>query len=363
MPSLLPTFHETLGAASVGFSISCGIFGILTTLIFIYFRRYPRDRLVYKVLVVGLWFLELVDQIFVGFSIYYYTITHFGQQYVLFLENIVWPLLAQVMIGVLIATIVKACFALRVWRFSHENPYITAPVVLLLICQLACGIAYCVRGFQVGKLLFADQLRVVASLSLGVAMATDVYIAVTLCGLLHRLRSGFKQSDTLINNLIVYAISTGAVTAIVSFACLLVYNLYPHSFYFMVFYFQLGKLYCISLVASLNTRKRSVDGRGTDRQDGIEATGAPNLTFNPRGRHTHQPSDAAPTQSFGSGKRNSRETEMIKSLEIEVHREVSVSRDLQHSPIIPLRKAGYSYAYHPERYSGDRLAPNRRKPS
>ena len=51
MGSLLPTWHETLGAASIAFSISCGVFGIFTTLIFIYFRRYPKDKVWYKVLV------------------------------------------------------------------------------------------------------------------------------------------------------------------------------------------------------------------------------------------------------------------------------------------------------------------------
>lgn len=51
MASLLPTYHETLGAASVGFSLSCGVFGVLTTLLFIYFRRYPQDTVGYKALV------------------------------------------------------------------------------------------------------------------------------------------------------------------------------------------------------------------------------------------------------------------------------------------------------------------------
>ena len=109
MSSLFPTFHETLGAASIGFSLSCGVFGILTTQMFIYFRRYPRDKIGYKILVSLLFlrsasnsncrgpgrrdmvsftpnsslnvaldchrFLELIDQIFVGYSIYYYTIS------------------------------------------------------------------------------------------------------------------------------------------------------------------------------------------------------------------------------------------------------------------------------------------------
>ncbi|KAH6912737.1 hypothetical protein BKA70DRAFT_773772 [Coprinopsis sp. MPI-PUGE-AT-0042] len=409
MSSLFPTFHETLGAASIGFSLSCGVFGILTTQMFIYFRRYPNDTVGYKVLVVAMWLLELIDQIFVGYSIYYYTISQYGKPLVLFLEDIVWPLLVgfpwlsssfmhplpratlsgpgydwgfggdycqNVRDGILskragwdlvnpraMLTITNSCFAIRVWRFSHHNIYLTAPIFLLILSQLGAGIAYCVRGFQVGKLLFAHQLRVVASLSLGAGMVTDAYIAITLCLLLHRLRTGFKQSDTLINSLIIYAVSTGALTGIVSFATLLVYNVYPRTFYFMTFYFLLGKLYAISLITTLNTRK-SVKGKGTDRRDGESTGGA--LTFNPRGGLAYIRSEGLPSQSVTSGKVEAQaedDTE-LKTLEVEIRREVSVSSDDHPNPLPPPQRSTLDrFAPDPEVDLSHRFVPNRRKPS
>ncbi|KAH6912867.1 hypothetical protein BKA70DRAFT_1218962 [Coprinopsis sp. MPI-PUGE-AT-0042] len=340
MPSLLPTFHETLGAASVGFSLSCGVFGILTTMIFIYFRRYPQDTVGYKVLACGefvrlaLHCLAIESDKLVkvigapgpnlrwlfDILLHHYTI---WQAFGVVRRNYC---LAQVMIWIVVATIVKTCFAIRVWKFSHGSIYVTGPIFFLILCQLA----YCIRGFQVGKLLFAQQLRVVASLSLGIGMVTDAYIAITLCGLLHKLRTGFKQSDTLINTLIVYAISTGALTGVVSFICLLVYNLYPRSFYFMIFYFLLGKLYAISLVTTINTRRHAARG-----QESPGRTGAP-LTFNPRGFR----SQGQHSRSFGSEKMEPREAE-IKSVEINVHRMVSVSTDPD--PFPPSRRLNYNH--------------------
>lgn len=43
--------HDTLGPLSIGFSISCVVFGIFTTQVYIYFNRYPLDKPVYKYLV------------------------------------------------------------------------------------------------------------------------------------------------------------------------------------------------------------------------------------------------------------------------------------------------------------------------
>ncbi|KIM43035.1 hypothetical protein M413DRAFT_69508 [Hebeloma cylindrosporum] len=45
------SIQNTLGVASIGFSVSCAVFGILSTQVFVYFQRYPADRAIYKVLV------------------------------------------------------------------------------------------------------------------------------------------------------------------------------------------------------------------------------------------------------------------------------------------------------------------------
>ena len=42
---------STLGAVFVGFNISCVVFGVLTTQAYVYFQRFPLDRLPYKILV------------------------------------------------------------------------------------------------------------------------------------------------------------------------------------------------------------------------------------------------------------------------------------------------------------------------
>ena len=43
--------HSTLGAVQIGFSVSCVVFGVLLGQAYAYFKNFPVDRRVYKVLV------------------------------------------------------------------------------------------------------------------------------------------------------------------------------------------------------------------------------------------------------------------------------------------------------------------------
>ena len=47
----LPSSHETVGALTIGFALTCAVFGILTQQTVTYYQRYFQDRLVYKSLV------------------------------------------------------------------------------------------------------------------------------------------------------------------------------------------------------------------------------------------------------------------------------------------------------------------------
>lgn len=51
MSSISSSFANTLGAILIGFAISCCVYGMLIMQIFVYIRRYPSDRPVYKLLV------------------------------------------------------------------------------------------------------------------------------------------------------------------------------------------------------------------------------------------------------------------------------------------------------------------------
>ncbi|KAH6912969.1 hypothetical protein BKA70DRAFT_1531675 [Coprinopsis sp. MPI-PUGE-AT-0042] len=260
--------HSTLGSVFVGFSVACTVFGIVLTQIFFYFRNYPGDRPIFKITVFLILLLEATDQGLIGHFLYHYSISSFGRPDVLIQAKMTWSLILQLTLGAVVGAIVKSYFAFRVWRFSNRNYFITGLVFLLTYGQLGLAIAFTVECFKLPNIYAVHRLQLLGSVSLGVGVLTDIVTAISLCFYLSKLRTGLQSSDSLVDNLCSYAINTGVLTSTVSVATLVLYNVLPTSnLYFVSLYFVLSKLYAISFMATLNTR-RIVKGsrKGTDDQ-------------------------------------------------------------------------------------------------
>jgi hypothetical protein len=145
------------------------------------------------------------------------------------------------------------------------------------------------------KLIFFTQVPELKHLSMAVnavAAAGDVLITVFLCAFLQRSRTGFHQSDNLINRLMLFTINTGLLTSVCAVMSLISVCkisqmarnsvpdshavqiiVWPDAFIYVAFYFCLGRrtynvannavyelnvmfsVYCNSLLATLNVRK------------------------------------------------------------------------------------------------------------
>ncbi|KAF8726551.1 hypothetical protein AX14_007726 [Amanita brunnescens Koide BX004] len=302
---------STLGPLFVGFSFSCIIFGFLSMQAFTYYQRFPNDLHAYKTLVVSLWLLELFDQIVIGHAAYTYVISDFGNLLAIITRKVVWSLIVQVLIGSFVGMIVKTCFAMRVWRFSGHNMVITGTILILVATTFALAVAYTVKTIALTSILEVDTIKIYGTAALATGVATDAFTASALCYFLHKMRTGHKTSDSLINTLTIYAINTGVLTSAISLTTLLLYNLQQHAFYFMATYFCLGKVYAISLLCTLNTRK-TVRGRGTDHGGNTNSNAGKRSTFFLVTHHL----------------RSSRiQEQQTTSLQIDVKEEVSVTTD------------------------------------
>ncbi|KAK0474193.1 hypothetical protein IW261DRAFT_1568892 [Armillaria novae-zelandiae] len=266
------SIDSTLGAILVGFAVSCVAFGAILVQTFHYFTRFPSDRLAYKMLVSVLLMLELVDQIFIGHTVYFYTITNFANVLVLLRAHLQRSFITQQLLGSICGTVVRVCFALRVWRFSKHNWFITTFLMILNSGVLGTAIAFSIKAFSLPSVFAVAGLRVLGTVALGLGLVTDTVTAGALCYFLNRFRTGHARSDTLVNGLVIYAINTGAVTSLISAATLTLYNVMPNNLIFIAAYFLLSKLYAISFLATLNTRK-VVRGRGTTDRNTSQSGG------------------------------------------------------------------------------------------
>jgi hypothetical protein len=79
--------------------------------------------------------------------------------------------------------------------------------------------------------------------------ATDILIAVSMITLLLQSRTGLKSTDALIFRLVPYMVESGAVTAAVALADLVLYHKSPKTNFHMPACFVLSKTYTISFYA------------------------------------------------------------------------------------------------------------------
>lgn len=239
---------------------------MLAAQVFNYFWHYTSDHAFFKILVIIIFLLETADQAFIGHLVYFYSISNYASPLTLLHATTTWSFILQLTVGAIVGAIVKASFGARVWRFSEHNYYVTGLIMLLTFGQLGLALAFTVKAFQLPSVFAVRTLQTLGTVSLATGVCTDVITAMALTYYLNRLRTGHPTSDSLVSTLCRYAINTGALTSAVSITTLVLFNLNTqNNLYFAATHFILSKLYAISYMATLNTR-RMVRGRGTDNQ-------------------------------------------------------------------------------------------------
>ena len=86
--------------------------------------------------------------------------------------------------------------------------------------------------------IFADLLTIkdiTRSINIVSAVA-DASIAAVFVILLHRHRTGFPSTDTMLNRLIISTINTGLLTAGTAIACLVTNIAFPDTYLYILFY-------------------------------------------------------------------------------------------------------------------------------
>ncbi|KAF6760860.1 hypothetical protein DFP72DRAFT_56129 [Ephemerocybe angulata] len=280
---------NTLGAAFVGMVVAATLHGV-SCVQAVYYFTHQSDRWPIKLLVAAVMVFDTVHQALITHTVYTYTVTNWGNGDILGL--LVWSLLVEVLFNGLTALLVQSFLTMRVWRLSNHSVLLTGLTGILVVAEFGCVIAF--TGLSIGMKTFA-RLAELEALSITVnalAAAGDVLIAATLCTILHRSRTGFHRSDTMINRLILFSVNTGFLTSLCAVGSLISIVVAGHTFLYIAFFFCIGRLYTNSLLATLNARKLI---RGS--ADGIHTT-SDNFSFSLReiSKHGASVTSSAPKQ-------------------------------------------------------------------
>ncbi|KAK0214559.1 hypothetical protein IW262DRAFT_278484 [Armillaria fumosa] len=269
-PGEVPALHTTMGALMIGTILAGVLWGVSCMQTYEYFsvrirasqpaplpiptqmyRKTDDPRL--KVMVVMVFVLDTVQQVFVTHTLYEYLVVHYYDP--ANLGVVEWSLLAQVAPSGFIALLVQSFFTYRVYILSRKNIPITLFLGSLVLGEFGVTMAYFVRGWSV-KLVaeIPSKLSDLSRSMNAVGAAGDMCITISLIYLLQRSKSGFRRTDAMMNQLILFSLNSGLLTSICAITSLILVLVCPDTFLYITFYIILGRLYTNSFLATLNAR-------------------------------------------------------------------------------------------------------------
>jgi len=316
--------RATLGAILTGSGLAAILTGVVTTQTVYYFQHYQDDKPPIRLMVVAVWFLDILHTIMVFASDWMWLIEHFGDFGIA--NWIPWSLGVTVVLTALVTFITHGFFAYRIFGLSKGNWFVVGPILVLACARLGFASTTCskmliYKNFQT----FVDEVSWVFTMGLVTSSVLDVIITSCLLWYLGKARTGFAGMDQIINTLSLYAVENGLLTSVGVIMSLGFWLGMRTNLIFMAIHFVVAKLYANSLLAALNNRQQLRGHRAASSLDG------PQTVFNLRRGATLQRS--------------------MDRIGVQIDREVQISREMQ------LSREKSSLGHDEE--SGIILAPNR----
>ncbi|KAF9508272.1 hypothetical protein BS47DRAFT_241891 [Hydnum rufescens UP504] len=135
---------------------------------------------------------------------------HIYREFPTYLINVAWSSL-----------IVQTFFVYRVYSLS-TNLYAAVLVQVLVLLQFGFSSANAIKATMILEFrVIVRECTWLVETWLTVQATVDVVIATYMCLLLRRRRTGFQKTDSVINRMALYTISTGLVTSVLSCISLL----------------------------------------------------------------------------------------------------------------------------------------------
>ncbi|KAI9447667.1 hypothetical protein H4582DRAFT_15103 [Lactarius indigo] len=253
MPSVLDV-KATYGAVLLGCFVAVSLSGVLALQTCIYYRLYPRDRGLNKIMVAVVWTLDATHTCLICSSAWKYLIANFGN--VSYQGHV--PITVALSIGVtaFVTLITHLFYVRRLLRLSNNNWYIVGPLLLLVVGRVASGLVTTVELARLQNFpAFTAKYKPVFTLGLAFSSVADVIITFGMCFYLQESRQGLGTMDKVIGSIIIYTVNNGAITCVSTIVSMICWLTMPHNLIFMALHFAIGKMYANSLLATLNTRQ------------------------------------------------------------------------------------------------------------
>ncbi|KAF8194595.1 hypothetical protein BJ912DRAFT_958790 [Pholiota molesta] len=197
--------------------VNWALFGVLSIQVYLYFQAFAHDRNILKILVFGVYLLEMTQTLMLTETIWSMLASGFGNLEPLDQIGTTW--LSVCCIGGLVGLLVQWFYAYRIVVISGKRT-MPAFIILMSLASFAGALASAVNTKRAKRFsnLEADEVMTFAMLALwgGIGSVCDVAIAICMCYYLRRYSHDelgiFSRTQALLSKIIRITIETGTLT-------------------------------------------------------------------------------------------------------------------------------------------------------
>ncbi|KAI0323795.1 hypothetical protein GY45DRAFT_518824 [Cubamyces sp. BRFM 1775] len=256
IPSLTPTY----GSILIGTALALILYGLTLHQAYRYARLYPTDPTWLKYYVTVLVIMDTLQSVLSTHTCYWYLVTNYFNPTHLYTG--VWSLnmLSVVQCS---AIVICQCFYTRQVYILIKAPYkyiVVLVAVVMGTIGTGASIADSAEAFIQPNFAEYQKFLWLVAVSFGPVIATDIMLTSILVFTLHRSRTGFKRTDSLIDTLILYSICTGLITDLFGIVTFILALVLPNDLIWVGVSLVTTKLYVNCVLAALNTRKSIFPG-------------------------------------------------------------------------------------------------------
>ncbi|KAF9508920.1 hypothetical protein BS47DRAFT_190621 [Hydnum rufescens UP504] len=206
-----------LGGSLIGNLLNALCFGVLTIQTSSYYRAFKNDRRPLKLAVGFLWTLQAF-QLGCGIqSSYWWTVTYYSNP--LTLDHSAWEF-TTFQVSSICASVTVQTFLVHCVYSLSANLYIGVFVQVLVFIQFGFGFVSSIKVIIISKSKVLENHGTWLYLAwISTQAIADIVITTCMCLILRHRRTGLQKTDSVLNHMVLYTISTGLVTSIL--ACVL----------------------------------------------------------------------------------------------------------------------------------------------
>ncbi|KAF8198797.1 hypothetical protein K438DRAFT_1966764 [Mycena galopus ATCC 62051] len=220
-----------------------------------YYRHFKHDNGMLKFLVSSAIVIDFVAMIANYSSVYLYTVTHRRDS--AYLQNQYWA-------SQFLTALAQGFLAARYWRLTR-NKFITLTLFFFITVTLGGAFSSGAAIALFPEYVNRNKIIIPVTTWLVTEAVTDISIAAALLWELMKVRASLKATKSLVNRLVAQTIQSGSAGAIIALAASIAFLINKESNVPTGIAYTLGRIYCITMLANLNSRKtgKTWSGQGT----------------------------------------------------------------------------------------------------